>query len=70
MTPLQYEVINEIERYYKKMGKWPTISLIHHITKFDKGTLSCAIKKCVERGELEYKSPYILGKTRYVGLPD
>jgi hypothetical protein len=68
MTPAEYEIINEIELYHKRFGKWPTIALMHKITKFPRPTLTHAIQRAVEGGYLEYKSPYFSGKTRYIGL--
>lgn len=71
MTPAEYEIINEVEKYQKRFdGKWPTIALIHNITKFPRPTLTHAIQRAVDGGYLEYKSPYVAGKTRYVGLPE
>ena len=70
MTPAEYEIIKEVELYHKKFNKWPTIALIHHITKFERPTLTHAIQRAVARGDLEYKSEHVSGKARYVGLPE
>ena len=69
MTPAEYEIINEVERYFKRFGKWPSIALIRSITRFERPTLTHAIQRAVEGGYLEYKSEYVRGKTRYIGLP-
>ena len=67
MTPMRLEIYNEIENYYKRMGKWPTLALIRSITKHNQSSFSTRVTAMCEDGILE-KGEWINGKSREIRI--
>tara|TARA_R110000851_G_scaffold322662_1_gene488806 strand:+ start:42 stop:260 length:219 start_codon:yes stop_codon:yes gene_type:complete len=67
-TPMKQTIYDEIERYYNRMGKWPSIALIRSITKFNQSSMQTRIKRMIEDDILEYASEFHNGKSRLIRI--
>lgn len=66
MTEIQAHTINEINRFYQRLGRWPNVSALAYIMKVSQPNMTIRIKRMVERGYLEYVGEWKNGQTRQV----